>query len=287
MKKTKKNPLKDTANKLENKSDILDGQHTACSLMLELYPDDSNYCCNDIIHHLVNYCESHNCMYAYILHDKDIFSNTEYNNDYSLRGRKGDLKKPHYHFIMATCTSSPLVISDVFLGVSFPSRFIKIIKPKDINNVVLYLSHIKYPNKYFYDWKSILTNKRDFIDTLHEEYTPSSSINFICLYLKNNPNKIVSTAFMWDLCLNQNNIPYKDFKDNYSIIKDILKEHNLNAREENIKMKLYDDVRTSAILDSKQATEKMYNLAIQFGATGIDIDGKKFTLVYNGEKKEV
>ena len=257
-------------------------QKSAVCLMLELYPDDLNYNFNEVLNHLVKYADDKNCMYAYIYHDKDKFDKSTYDNDHKLIGRKGDLKKPHVHFILCSNLNVPFIISDVFLGVKFPSRFIKIIKPKDIDNVCLYLSHIKYSNKYRYDVSLIQTNRQDYIYNLHQDYKPSSAISFVSHYL-NLHCEYISFNKMWDLALNQNDIPFDDYLRCYNIIKDMINEHNLVAREDNIKSAINSKVEMQATIKADKENQKIYNLATTFGSTQIEINGKKFTVSYHGD----
>lgn len=278
------NPLSSTVDRLEDRKAVNDQfdvlQKTAVCILLELYPDDNNYCFNDVLNHLINYADEHNFMFAYIYHDKDVFEKTTYDNDHRIKGRKGDNKKSHIHFVLCSNLQVPFVISDVFLGVNFPARFIQIVKPKNIDDVILYLSHIKYPNKYRYDENDIETNRKEYVLTLHQDYKPSSAVNFVCSYLANN-NSYVSFSKLWNVCLNQNDIPFNDYLKCYNLIKDILKEHNESTREELIKGGLYDLEKIKASVRAESEKEKLYQLATTFGSTQVEINGKMFTLYAN------
>lgn len=286
--KKNSNQLKDTAKRIENKKDEnkeYDIFQNSCScMMLELYPDDINYNYQEVMSHLVSYADTHDLFYAYIMHNKDVFDKSTYTSDYRLLGKKGDLKKPHTHFILCA-GSSPLIVSDVFLGVSFPSRFIKLIKPKDIENVVLYLTHIKYKNKAQYSVFDIVTNRKEYVITLYDEYHPMSSVNFVINFLSNCPHPITFSE-LWNVALNLNNIPYDDYYRNYNLIKDIVREHNDSVKLQIERDNIAFDIQNKARLKAESEINKMFNLASTFGTTGIDKDGKHYKLICTGEIKK-
>lgn len=282
------NPLEHTSKQLQAKKDEnkeYDIFQKSCScMMLELYPDDINYNYQDVISHLVSFADNHDLFYAYITHNKDVYDKSTYTSDYRLLGKKGDLKKPHTHFVLCA-GSSPLIVSDVFLGVTFPSRFIKLIKPKDIENVVLYLSHIKYVNKAQYNVSDIVTNRPDYVQLLHDEYVPSSAVNFVIQYLETCPH-IVRFSDMWDVALNKSDIPYSDYYKNYNLIKDIIREHNEDMKIQINRENIVYDIENKARIKSESEINKLFNLASTFGTTGIDKDGFHYQLTCTGEIKK-
>lgn len=124
-----------------------------------LYPDSTSYDIDICFNNL----KSNWATYYYIYHDNDTYTNSDI-FDYDLdESFVGTLKKPHYHFI--GISSNPCLLGNATkkFGLkcsqdeSDMSHFVqKIIK---LSSSVRYLSHIDYPDKFQYDWHTIVTNR--------------------------------------------------------------------------------------------------------------------------------
>ena len=107
---------------------------------LEFYPDSSTYNTNDFLNTIKHFSE-----FAYILHDKDVNSDT------------GELKKPHYHAVVRT---TPCLISSIlnkFPGL--PSQFVEF--SHEFRWCIRYLIHLDDITKYQYDRQAIVHNLSD------------------------------------------------------------------------------------------------------------------------------
>lgn len=272
-----KTTLKDVVDKLPDNSDV-PIKKTIC-FAVELYPDDTNYNCDDVLKFFVNWSELHGHTYAYILHDEDYYLKTTFDNNYRVLGRKGDLKKPHYHFVCAMANQVPIDIGDVLIKIpELPKRFVKCVPASKIDAMFLYLSHIKYPEKTFYPLDKHVTNNKDYLQGLHENYHPESAVNFVLHYLIGQ-NCSITYAHMWHVALDVYHIPYDDYKRNYNIIKDLIIEHNLEFRQENLNIMRNEDISIKANQQKEAELKKMCSLADCFGTTYIELNGKKYLLV--------
>lgn len=78
---------------------------------LELYPEDSFHL--DILEFIKN-----NYLFAYILHDRDVWENVVLDNDGLILHNIGDLKKPHYHVIISFKNPRSLELIRDTLGIN-------------------------------------------------------------------------------------------------------------------------------------------------------------------------
>lgn len=123
--------------------------------MLLLYPDDIT--CSSTLDYLI----SNFSICAYCLHDKDIDEN-------------GDLKKPHYHFIVQL--SSPRSLS---FSLSDDFRVpLNLIEPiHDWRHAVRYLVHYDDCNKYKYD-VSCIVSSFDVSSFFYNDETEKAAVVF-------------------------------------------------------------------------------------------------------------
>jgi len=281
MKKQLKNQIKNTV-KRTKKDETEQSVKTVC-LNIELYPDDTNYNYQEVLNKLVSECDRKGHTYAFIIHDKDVYTKNTFDRNYKLIGRKGDIKKVHCHFIVLFKNGEPVDDGDFLLNIPLPSRFVRTVPKSKIENAVLYLSHIKYPEKHFYHWSLINTNNREYIDGLHEDYRPSSAVNFVIHYIQN--LNYVRFSDVWQQALNISGIGYQDYMKSYSAIKDIINQHNNDFKEKKLEYDISDKIRTDAKIKTEAELSKMFNIASTFGTTQIEHNGQMFTLVAN-EKKD-
>lgn len=123
-----------------------------------LYPDSESYdyeiCMNNVKQ---NWAE-----YYFITHDHDVYENgdlidvDEDTPDFYV----GQVKKPHTHVV--ACSSTPCLLGNATkkFGLTVTqdkndmSRFVQ--KVCNLTSAVRYLSHCDYPDKYQYDWHTIV-----------------------------------------------------------------------------------------------------------------------------------
>lgn len=101
-----------------------------------LYPDSVSYDCET----LLSTIRSKFIDWAYILHDKDV-------------DEKGELKKPHIHWVGRATPRCLSVVSN-FLGL--PENDIEVVK--NFDNMVMYLIHLNDIDKFQYSPDDVETN---------------------------------------------------------------------------------------------------------------------------------
>ena len=255
-------------------------------LALEFYTVDESYKADVVLDKLIKRCEELDCLYAYILHDKDIYTDNTFDKSKKLLGRKGELKKAHYHFVVQF--NYPSVIGDFILTTDIPIRFVKKLRNSgEVDNMLLYLSHIKYPNKYQYhkngDIKGyIVTNRFDYIEWLHMSYKPKSAIKYAITYSQEHQGRYIRTGDYF-LQADQDEISYDEFLKTYRVVKDILNEHN---KEVEIVSPWFDSecAKMQTKVNKAQRHEcdndkRIRMLAETFGCTRVEFDGKEMLVV--------
>lgn len=111
-----------------------------------IWPDSTRYDYNDVLEK-VKHLE---CEYAYILHDNDVFSESDCTDSSQI----GQPKKPHFHIIMRFDNQRYLSAVYPELGVTFNSLQVKGVFKKSIQ----YLVHFNHPHKFQYSVKDIVSN---------------------------------------------------------------------------------------------------------------------------------
>lgn len=129
-------------------------QESRCFLSL-IYPDSETYDYQIILNRLPYYWDN----FYYILHDKDVYLELDYDKYISENGHEpewkiGDLKKPHYHLI-GYC--SPTTLGRAASKFGLPSNYVQIAE-KSLKDNIIYLIHRKEPWKYQYQEEEIITN---------------------------------------------------------------------------------------------------------------------------------
>lgn len=107
---------------------------------IELYPDSEVYNCDELLDVVRSFPE-----YAYILHDKDVKSDT------------GELKKPHYHCVIRVTPTLLSTIQNKFEGLD--KRFIEY--NHEFKWCLRYLVHLDDISKYQYSHDSVISNIDD------------------------------------------------------------------------------------------------------------------------------
>lgn len=129
-------------------------QEGRCFLAV-IYPDSEIYDFQIILNRLPYYWDK----YYYILHDKDVYLEYDWDKYIEDNGtvpdwKIGDSKKPHYHLIGYT---SPTILGRAAQKFGLPSNYI-MKADKTLKDNVQYLIHIKEPWKYQYLREEIITN---------------------------------------------------------------------------------------------------------------------------------
>lgn len=129
--------------------DLINENSYSRKFNLEIYEEWENS--KDII----KFIEEHYKQYAYIYHDKDIWTEEDYKHkeEYmNAHGYKiGDEKKPHYHAVV--CFTNPRYKNTVAKELNIDSRFI--VKTKKYRKSIEYLIHENEIDKYHYNFNEV------------------------------------------------------------------------------------------------------------------------------------
>lgn len=162
----------------------------------------------DSVYNAIRVCNENNFEYAFIYHDKD------------LKDDLSDFKKAHYHFQVYYDTQKSLTTWGKLFGVEL--NYIQKINNKA--SAIRYLIHADNNDKAQYDIINIQCNFEiiKYFDKLVSNET--NEIELILCYIEYHRRKIGNKELI-DYVLD-NNI-WGTYRRNYSIIKDLLSEHNL------------------------------------------------------------
>lgn len=159
------------------------------------------------VYKFIEKCKKYDIEYYYIYHDKDI------NDD-------GTLKKPHYHFQVYSENQKSL--NSWFNFFNVPSNRVELISKKF--EAIRYLIHCDNNEKYHYQIEDIVSNGeiiKYFKNTISSE---GNEIELIYLHITKT-KRYIPYKELWDFVID-NNI-WSTYRRNYSIIKDLLGDHNL------------------------------------------------------------
>lgn len=123
----------------------------AYSFALVIYEDDINF--SKQYEALTNLKRA-----IWIKHDKDVYEDDVLDDDGKIVSHAGDLKKPHYHFVLHlkyACTITALANK-----VCCETRQIEFVK-KSLNGYLRYLIHFNNDNKYQYGQDEVKSNDED------------------------------------------------------------------------------------------------------------------------------
>lgn len=152
--------------------------------------------------------------YAWILHDKDT------NDD-------GSLKKEHIHLLIFFDNArwSNSILKEINIDNKNLIEF-----RENKANAIQYLIHSNNFNKYQYNISDIYSNINIdiYFNNLKDEETKNISIIYDYIF---NYKGILYYCNIYNFCVS-NNI-WSTYRRNYSIIKDLLNEHNLNIDKHN------------------------------------------------------
>lgn len=128
---------------------------TSRCFLAVIYKDSESYDCELILNRLPYYWDN----FYYILHDKDVYLELDYDKYVSENQKEpewkiGDLKKPHYHLI-GYC--SPTTLGRAATKFGLESNYVQVAE-KPLKDNIQYLIHRKEPWKYQYTEEEIITN---------------------------------------------------------------------------------------------------------------------------------
>lgn len=156
----------------------------------------------------VDICQEFNLYYAYILHDKDIDDKT------------GKIKKPHYHFRIFDTNQRTLSAWAKLLEVK--ENDVEVLENK--RRSIRYLIHLDSPKKYRYNELDIVTNIIDIDNYFNEDkLQEDSQLSNIFSYIDSIQGYIYFKEVKEYVL--QNNY-WSSYRRYYSIIKDVILEHN-------------------------------------------------------------
>lgn len=154
-------------------------------------------------------------VYAYICHDKDVKED-------------GTPKKKHYHLILWFDREKSIHALSKELGIAQN----RIDWKADIYGTLQYLIHKNHPDKYQYDFNSVVTNFDDLYHYIYpqkrEKCDETGDLELIMHYIQNH----IGTLRLYDIyCFCLTNNCWTSYRRNYTIIKDILMEERYIERQ--------------------------------------------------------
>lgn len=239
-------------------------------------------------------------------HDNDVYDEDTFDEHFRLLGKKGELKKPHTHLYIMTNTEFTTSDFCKKLGIKYNSYTVKTPKPSSFESCIVYSIHLNSPTKYQYARTLIDTNIKEYVDYVLDNYNCYyNPLTFCIQYLNmdiHKDKKVSFKTFLTDY-VSSEFCDYKSLQKNYSMIRDMINEHNREIKDVVIPMAnaairaadraevkalaLNEELRTNAA----SMHNKLIDLADQWGAaTFIDSEKNKKYLVssydYDKEHKK-
>ena len=161
---------------------------------------------------------------VYCKHDNDVFEEDVLNEDGSVKYHLGEIKKPHYHYVLKL--KNACTISSLSKRLSISENLIEPVK-KSLNGCLRYLIHFGCDNKYQYSADDVKSNSdkllRKFLDLVSKDVPEVDKVITIQSFIENCDTyvdlgilmKFVQKENIWDA-----------FRRNYMIIRDLVNSHN-------------------------------------------------------------
>lgn len=212
-------------------------QKTLKFCSIEIYEVSKDYDSKKVIESIKDYCASHNCKYAIMLHNNDFYTKDTFDSDFRLIGHKGDKKANHYHCLIAF--KNRVGLNDIAIAFGVEDRWIKILKHDyDFDNMVVYLTHIKYDPlvKTHYSPTLFDSNIQDYCSYLYDqvvsdmESEQNNICTFVIAYLHTLEKKCTYESLI--MAIFQGGYGLNEYNKYYRVIKDLLIEHNQNFDSE-------------------------------------------------------
>lgn len=155
-------------------------QKQARAFTCELYPDSTSYDCEMLLRRLPSFWEK----FYYILHDKDIYTEEDFDKYFSNNKKEpewqiGDLKKAHYHVI--GFQSSPCMLGRAGKKFGIPSS--GVFKVEKFKEAIQYLIHMNHPNKYQYLPEEIVTNDESISSILRRKQEAEEKADLLLQFI--------------------------------------------------------------------------------------------------------
>lgn len=161
---------------------------------------------------------------VYCRHDKDVFEEDVLNDDGTIKNNVGDLKKPHYHYVLKL--KNACTISSLSKRIGVPENLIEPVK-KSVNGCLKYLIHYGYDSKYQYSVDDVNANSekllRKFKDLVSKDIPEVDKIISLQNFVENSLD-FVNLGILMNYAQKEN--IWDAFRRNYMIIRDLVKEHN-------------------------------------------------------------
>lgn len=152
----------------------------------------------------------------WIKHDKDLDD-------------EGNVKKPHYHFVIQL--KNACTLSSIAKRLEVNENMLEYVK--NVNSSLKYLIHYNDDNKYNYDMNDVQSNseklKRRFLDLVSKD-TPETDKMVSIYEFIHKQNDYIDFNILFKYAV-KNNI-WDAYRRNYAIIKDLVSDHNgkINAK---------------------------------------------------------
>ena len=193
-------------------------KHDCFSLLY--YEENQN-----LLNACLDWCNSNNHAYFGIKHDNCFYTETTFDDKLNVIGYCGSKKQLHYHLFIKL--NYPIYDSDFIKKIGYEKRFVKSFKPKNLDNKILYLTHINCDNKTVYPIENIFTNRLDYVNYVYSNYN-NIDIEYDFFYLLEKYIKSVNKPSYTDFLyyMRSNNVSNDKLKKYWAIAKDIIYENH-------------------------------------------------------------
>jgi hypothetical protein len=190
-----------------------------------LYPDNAEHL--QVIYQLTNY---YKCVG--IKHDKDVYQDDIFDTDGKLIHKKGDLKKPHYHFVIEY--DNPRYRNGVAKDLGIDVRFVQLAENFIASKE--YLLHRKQPEKYQYNLDELVGCLSGKLIKKLTEMTEETQMQLLVAYI-DHAHEGLSMRELYDYAIKHGCFP--TYRRCYSILTEFVFLHNgrLGANSSGIKPK--------------------------------------------------
>ena len=188
-----------------------------------LYTEDDHYNINEVLDKIRSLSEDKGWSYSMILHDKDFYTEETFDDFGHLLGHMGDLKKPHYHVVIATPYA--VAISDIATWLGIAQRFIDNLKNTNrYKGMILYLTHINHPEKFQYPIGDVESNVSQFCHFLFNSYEIKPDIHVVFRDYACPLNTRISRAGWYNYIMDNYPQLYPEVKKEWYVFRDVIPE---------------------------------------------------------------